>query len=146
MNQEFVIQTGMDVFGTDGEKVGEVDGVEQNHFIVRKGFFFPQDHFIPMTAVASVDEANVYLNVFKDEALELQWTEIPEGTVVPESPLEQANEEPAATEASEAPTEPLDLDQDKSVADTEAPVAPETDLPDESLQTENQPVKQSDDK
>jgi len=70
----FVPQNGMDVIGADGEKVGEIDAVERDYFIVRKGFFFPQDHYIPMTAVSSYDEdGKVYLNVTKDEALEQEW-------------------------------------------------------------------------
>lgn len=72
MNQ-FIPQNGMSVIGADGEKVGEIDGVEQDYFIVRKGFFFPQDHYIPMTAISSYDDSQVYLNVTKDEALEQEW-------------------------------------------------------------------------
>jgi uncharacterized protein (TIGR02271 family) len=70
----FVPQNGMDVIGADGEKVGEIDAVERDYFVVRKGFFFPQDHYIPMTAISSYDEdGKVYLNVTKDEALEQEW-------------------------------------------------------------------------
>lgn len=74
---QWVPQVGTDVIGADGEKVGEIDGVERDYFIVRKGFFFPQDHYIPMTAVSSYDDEKVYLNVTKDEALEQDWTSAP---------------------------------------------------------------------
>lgn len=74
---QFVPQNGMDVIGADGEKVGEIDGVERDYFIVRKGFFFPQDHYIPMTAISSFDDNQVFLNVTKDEALEQEWTNEP---------------------------------------------------------------------
>jgi hypothetical protein len=74
---QFVPQVGTDVIGADGEKVGEIDAVERDYFIVRKGFFFPQDHYIPMTAVSSYDEDKIYLNVTKDEALEQEWTNPP---------------------------------------------------------------------
>jgi len=77
----FVPQNGMDVIGADGEKVGEVDAVERDYFIVRKGFFFPQDHYIPVTAISSFDEdGKIYLNVTKDEALEQEWGAPPAGT------------------------------------------------------------------
>ena len=77
----FVPQNGMDVIGADGEKVGEIDAVERDYFVVRKGFFFPQDHYIPMTAISSYDEdGKVYLNVTKDEALEQEWGNPPVGT------------------------------------------------------------------
>lgn len=74
---QFVPQNGMSVVGADGEKVGEIDGVEQDYFVVRKGFFFPQDHYIPMTAISSYDDNQVYLNVTKDEALEQEWSNPP---------------------------------------------------------------------
>lgn len=76
-NNDFIPQPGMDVFGSDGEKVGSIDSVEQNHFVVRKGFFFPEDHFIPFTAVNTYDDGAVYLNVTRDGALEQQWGEQP---------------------------------------------------------------------
>lgn len=68
---------GMDVYGSDGEKVGEVDLIEQDYFVVRKGFFFPQDHYIPKSAISSADDDAIHLNVTKDGALEQQWNEAP---------------------------------------------------------------------
>ncbi|MBA2760340.1 MAG: hypothetical protein H0U38_11705, partial [Chloroflexia bacterium] len=44
-NEQWVPQQGMTVLGSDNEKVGDVDMVEQNYFVVRKGFFFPEDHY-----------------------------------------------------------------------------------------------------
>jgi len=77
----FVPQIGMDVVGSDGDKVGEIDAVERDYFVVRKGFFFPQDHYIPLTAISSYDEdGKVYLNVTKDQALEQEWGTPPAGT------------------------------------------------------------------
>lgn len=84
-NKDFIPQTGMDVYGSDGEKVGTVDAVDQNHFIVRKGFFFPEDHYIPFSAVNTYDDNAVHLNVTKDGALEQQWGEQPLDNV--EAPL-----------------------------------------------------------
>lgn len=76
---DFIPQNGMEVYGADGEKVGEIDAVEhdRDYFIVRKGFFFPQDHYIPLTAVSSYEGDRVYLNVTKDEALEQEWANPP---------------------------------------------------------------------
>jgi uncharacterized protein (TIGR02271 family) len=74
---QWVPQVGTEVVGADGEKVGEIDAVEREYFIVRKGFFFPQDHYIPVSAVSSFDDEKVYLNVTKDEALEQDWTNPP---------------------------------------------------------------------
>ncbi len=78
MNDDiFTPQMGMDVIGSDGEKVGEIDAVEQDYFVVRKGFFFPSDHYIPFSAVDSYDDNAVYLNVTKDGALDQQWGDAP---------------------------------------------------------------------
>jgi uncharacterized protein (TIGR02271 family) len=76
-DRTFSPQMGMDVIGSDGEKVGEIDAVEQDYFVVRKGFFFPSDHYIPFSAVDSYDDNGVYLNVTKDGALDQQWGNAP---------------------------------------------------------------------
>lgn len=64
---------GMDVLGSDGEKLGEVDAIEGNFVVVKKGFFFPKDYYIPTDAVASTDADNIHLTVSKDAALNQQW-------------------------------------------------------------------------
>jgi uncharacterized protein (TIGR02271 family) len=64
---------GAEVFGADGDKVGTVATVHPGYIIVEKGFFFPTDYYIPMSAVASYDNDQVYLNVAKDAALQSGW-------------------------------------------------------------------------
>jgi len=64
---------GADVFGADGEKVGTVAAVYPGYIVVEKGFFFPTDYYIPMSAVASYDNDQVYLNLAKDAALNSGW-------------------------------------------------------------------------
>lgn len=76
---QFAPQKGMDVYGSDNEKVGEVDSVERDYFVVRKGFFFPEDHYIPVDAVSTYDDQGIYLNYTKDQVLEQQWTAPPTG-------------------------------------------------------------------
>lgn len=71
------ITHGMDVVGADGDKIGEVSGIEGEYIIVVKGFFFPSDHYIPLSAVNTVDD-KVYLNVTKDAALNQGWETAPE--------------------------------------------------------------------
>ena len=68
------IREGAEVIGSDGDSLGKVDHVEGDMFVVRKGFFFPQDHQIPMSAVTSVDDGNVYLSVTGDAAMEGNWS------------------------------------------------------------------------
>jgi len=74
------ITGGMDVFGSDGEKVGSVSGVEGDYMVVSKGFFFPTDYYIPTSAIESAGDDGVYLNVTRDEALNQGWDAVPETT------------------------------------------------------------------
>jgi len=74
------ISHGMDVLGSDGEKVGDVADMRGDYVVVSKGFFFPTDYFIPSTAIQSVVDGNVYLNVTKDAALNQGWDQEPEFT------------------------------------------------------------------
>ncbi len=67
------IITGADVFGADGEKVGTVAEVYPGYIVVEKGFFFPTDYYIPISAIASADNDQVYLNLAKDAALNSGW-------------------------------------------------------------------------
>lgn len=75
--QQWRFTEGTDVIGADGDKVGKVIGVSDQYFIVEKGFFFPTDYYIPMSAVANYDGAKVYLTVTKDEALNQGWDRRP---------------------------------------------------------------------
>lgn len=76
------ISKGMDVSGSDGSKVGEIDEVNPDHFVVKKGSFFPKDYYIPTSAIANVEDNNVYLNVSKDEAMsqDPSWEQQPVAT------------------------------------------------------------------
>src|SRR5215217_8774524 len=74
------ITTGADVFGADGEKVGTVAAVYPGYIVVEKGFFFPTDYYIPMSAVASASNGQISLNVAKDAALNSGWDTVPEVT------------------------------------------------------------------
>lgn len=67
------INGGMDVVGSDGEKLGTVDRVEGNYVVASKGFFFPTDYYIPVDAISNVAQDQVYLNVTKDVALDQGW-------------------------------------------------------------------------
>jgi hypothetical protein len=71
------IRPGADVFGADGEKVGTVAAVYPGYIVVEKGFFFPTDYYVPMSAVAWSDSNQVYLNVAKDAALQSGWDALP---------------------------------------------------------------------
>ena len=74
---QFNFAEGTDVYGSDGDKVGEVVAVQPNYIVVEKGFFFPTDYYIPTSAVATYDDDKVYLNVTKAEALNQGWDSAP---------------------------------------------------------------------
>ena len=67
------VSIGADVLGADGEKVGTVAAVYPGYIVVEKGFFFPTDYYVPMSAVASFDNDQVYLTLAKDAALQSGW-------------------------------------------------------------------------
>src|SRR5918994_116869 len=67
------IITGAEVFGADGDKVGTVAAVYPGYIVVEKGFFFPTDYYIPMSAVASANADQVTLTLAKDAALSSGW-------------------------------------------------------------------------
>lgn len=67
------LKQGMEVVGSDGTKVGKIASLDNNQIVVEKGFFFPSDYAIPMSAVASVDNDKAYLSVTKDQALHKEW-------------------------------------------------------------------------
>ena len=77
------INVGDEVYGSDGDKVGTVAEVQPSYIVVEKGFFFPTDYYIPMSAVSSAGDGQVSLNVAKDAALNSGWDTVPDtGTVL----------------------------------------------------------------
>jgi len=68
------LEPGMDVYASDGDKVGTIREATEQSITVEKGFFFPKDYVIPISAVEGVDDNDrVYLLVTKDAALSEQW-------------------------------------------------------------------------
>ena len=76
------INVGDDVYGSDGDKVGTVAEVQPSYIVVEKGFFFPTDYYIPMSAVSSASAGQVTLNVAKDAALNSGWDTVPDTDTV----------------------------------------------------------------
>ena len=90
------ITVGDEVYGSDGEKVGTVAEVQSSYIVVEKGFFFPTDYYIPLSAVVSAGDGQVSLNVARDAALNSGWETVLEvvptgmtdsGTVVTEGDI-----------------------------------------------------------
>jgi uncharacterized protein (TIGR02271 family) len=79
MKEQIILQNGMDVYGADDAKLGSIHDIRENYFVIEKGFFFPKDYYVPVSAVAGVDaDDRVFLNVTKDVALNQGWDVEPE--------------------------------------------------------------------
>jgi len=76
------IAVGTDVYGSDGDKVGTVAEVQPTYLVVEKGFFFPTDYYIPLHAIAQVQDGQAILTVTKDTALHSGWDTVPDGSTV----------------------------------------------------------------
>lgn len=74
---EWVVNPGTDVVDADGLHVGRVDDIRDGYLVVRKGRFFAGDYYIPFTAIASHDEATIYLNVVADDRATQIWQRQP---------------------------------------------------------------------
>ena len=96
--------------------MGSISEVSVDHFVVKKGFFFPNDNYIPTSAVNNVEDDKVYLNVTKDEAMsqDPSWEERPVG--VASTGAAGSSEYPTDTTSSgmQDDPEPFDHDQDSS--------------------------------
>jgi hypothetical protein len=60
VDDEPTIEPGWVAYGSDGERIGEVDDVAPDYVLVSKGRVFPRDLLIPTSAIGAVDpEAGV---------------------------------------------------------------------------------------
>ena len=73
------VQVGWDVYGSDGEKIGDVGDVGANYLMVTKGFLFTKDIYIPTSAITSIDQDRVYINVAKGQIDGMGWDQAPAG-------------------------------------------------------------------
>jgi uncharacterized protein (TIGR02271 family) len=76
------IDHGYDVFAADGEKVGDVQEVHPHYLVVSKGFFFPTERYVPVSAISDVREERVSLNVTKDQVDSQGWETVPDADTV----------------------------------------------------------------
>lgn len=69
MEQNERPSVGMDVIDNADHLVGTVESVEHDHFVVQKGFFFPQSHRLPLSAIESITENEVLLRISREIAM-----------------------------------------------------------------------------
>lgn len=75
--EDWTVREGMDVLSYDGEKLGEVANATGNYILVRHGFLFAKEYYVPADAIANVGRDAVYLTVTKEIALEQHWDKPP---------------------------------------------------------------------
>jgi uncharacterized protein (TIGR02271 family) len=73
------IGTGWTAFDATGEKIGDVLEIGSNYALVQKGTFFPEDVYIPLARVTSVDAADTsfVVDATKDDIDSLGWKNPP---------------------------------------------------------------------
>jgi uncharacterized protein (TIGR02271 family) len=75
------IQAGWTVYGSDGKKIGNVAAgdsqAQARYFVLEKGMFFPTEHYIPFSAIDSIDDDEIRLNVTKDQIESNRWDQPP---------------------------------------------------------------------
>ena len=75
---EFTIRDGAEVFDAAGDKIGEVVRVTPDHIVVERGFFFPSDYVVPLSALAGqTADGSIRLRVTKHEVLDQGWSIAP---------------------------------------------------------------------
>lgn len=75
----YTLRTGMNVYGSDDEKIGDIAMVEANHFIIQKGWLFPEDVYVPNSAISRVDDDDVHLSLTKAQIEAEDWSAAPIG-------------------------------------------------------------------
>jgi hypothetical protein len=78
---DFPINLGDIVVTADDETLGTVLARKGSHLLVEKGFVFPEDFYVPMSAVSEYnpEDAKIHLNMTRDEVLSSGWNrEIPD--------------------------------------------------------------------
>ena len=71
------IQPGTNVYDRDGDKVGDVSETGSNYVLVRQGWLFTNDIYIPLSAIEGVDDDSIRLNVTKDQVATMGWDAMP---------------------------------------------------------------------
>jgi uncharacterized protein (TIGR02271 family) len=73
--RQYQFREGDQVYSADGDKVGKLIAVSPTILVVEKGWLFPNEYDIPVSAIANYDDADgkIYLSLTKDEALHSGW-------------------------------------------------------------------------
>jgi uncharacterized protein (TIGR02271 family) len=149
----FDIREGMDIVGSDGEKIGTVDHFEGDYMVVKQGFF-SSDTYIPVSAVAQADADQVYLNVAKDDALNQGWDTQPGSLGGSTTTVETTNQPVGGTDVGyvetgtsgilEQDSQPFQHDQDSQRTHVNADDDIRVELAEEELTAQRRTVDRGD--
>ncbi len=67
------LHTHMKVYASDNEHVGHVAEIYEDSFLLHKGYFLPSDRYIPYSALASLQEDEIRLNLSVSELQSKEW-------------------------------------------------------------------------
>jgi hypothetical protein len=72
------VKEGMHIYTSDNQELGHVAKAYEDSFLVHKGFIFPTNRYIPYSAIVSIDDDRVQLNMPLEEAKQKLWTKRPD--------------------------------------------------------------------
>jgi len=130
------IQHGWDVYGSDGDKIGDVSDVGPNYVMVTKGFLFTKDIYIPISAITGIENDRVYLNIAKDQVDSMGWDQAPTGDTGYDNAAYGTTDTTTTDTASYTDEDSTTVTTQASTTDTDYVAQP-------VQQTETQPVQQT---
>ena len=68
------LEVGASVYGSDGSKIGDIAEIQNDYFVIEKGFIFTTDLYIPNSAVASHADDGYHLSMTKGEIENGDWS------------------------------------------------------------------------
>ncbi|MDQ2683519.1 MAG: DUF2382 domain-containing protein, partial [Chloroflexota bacterium] len=77
-NQSYQFYEGDEVYAADGDKIGKLTGISGDYLVIEKGWLFPNEYHVPVSAVSQYNEADhvIHLSVSKEQALNSGWDTI----------------------------------------------------------------------
>ena len=74
------VEPGWAILGSDGRQIGKVDEVGPNYLLMKKGFLFPRELYIPFSAVERVLPGVISLAVTSEQIDQEHWERPPAAT------------------------------------------------------------------
>lgn len=123
------IEPGWGIYGSDGHKLAEVAGVHASGFVwATKGFFFPEDFYIPRRAITGIEPGRVHVNVTEAQLEHTGWDRAPAALRAEEAPYGELTDAGPTERGFGETTDTADPDQGESAAEQYFPPnAPEPD-------------------